>query len=156
MATYESARSGANFPVYKPAGRGETAVAYGTINLTVALLINDLINFCRVPAGCAIIDGYLIGADIDTGTGVFECDVGNTANGVETALATSLLDSGALNGTAVVNYYNIAGFRIPFNQIAAAGPIAFTRETLIQGKVTVAPNAGGTGRLTCVVYYICE
>jgi hypothetical protein len=156
MATYEAARSLLPVPVYKGAGRGEQCVAWGTINLTVALLINDLVNFCRIPAGATVFDGTLIGADIDTGTGVFEFDVGNTANGVEAASATSFLDSGALNGTAIVNYYNVAGFRIPFNQIAAAGPITFSRETLVQGKVTVAPNAGGTGRITVLVFYVCE
>lgn len=154
MATYNAARSTASFPVYKPGGRGELAVAWATINLTVALLINDLVNFFRLPAGCTVLDGFVCGEDIDSGTGVFEFDVGNTANGVEVASSTSLLDSGALNGTAVVNYFNISGFRIPFNQVR--NPVSFTRETLIQGKVQVAPNAGGTGRITCVAYYVCE
>lgn len=156
MATYESGRAGINFPVYKGAGRGELQCAWGIFNATVALVLNDVINFCRIPAGSYVIDGFLYGADIDTGTGVFEFDVGNTANGVEAASSTSLLDSGALNGTAVTNYYNVSGFRIPFNQIVAAGPVFFTRETLIQGKVQVAPNAGGTGRIGVTVFYVTE
>jgi hypothetical protein len=140
----------ANYPVPKPIGGGVTFLCWGTYNATAALTVNDTVAICRIPANSYVFDGVLRADDIDTGTGVMELDVGIAANGVDTADPVAFLDSGALNGTALTNYFPVAGIRIPFTGLVQ--PRLFTVETIVMVKVTAAPNAGGTGRLTVYVH----
>ena len=45
-------------------------------------------------------------------------------------------------------YYPLGGV------LFSTGPQAFTAETTVQGVCNAAANAGGTGNITVVVYYI--
>jgi hypothetical protein len=156
MATAFIADRGAStFPTPKPIGGGVSFVCWGSYNFSSAIVVNDTVAICKIPANTYVIDGLLRGPDIDTGTGVLELDVGFAANGVDTADPVAFIDSGALNGTLVANYLPVAGIRVPFAGILqSAGPKLFTVETTVMLKATAAANAGGTGIVTVVVYCV--
>jgi hypothetical protein len=153
MATLVAARAAASKPVFKPLGSGLMSVAWGSYTLAVNPTAADIVQFCRVPPNSIVLGGWLRGQDIDTGTGVFDFDMGWAANGAEAADPDGFGNFGALNGTAVANYLPEGGFLLPFHGVLGAGPVSFSRETIIQGVVNVQPNAGGTGVLTAVVLY---
>jgi hypothetical protein len=153
MATaFIADRAAATFPVYKPIGAGVMFVNWGTYNAATALVINDTIAICTIPANTYVLDGYLVGQDIETGT-TMELDVGFAANGVDAADPVGFIDSGALAGAATAGLLPVAGLRVPFQGIVqSGGPRLFTANTTVMIKVTVAPTTG-TGRLS--VYCIC-
>lgn len=158
MAALVAARAAPGFPVYKGAGAGETCTAWGTYALTstITAVAPDTIDFCRLPAGARVIGGFFQGQDIDAGTGVFEMDIGYPTNGSDVADPDAFLNSGAINGTALTNYFAVSGFQLPFSGMLATGPILLARETIVQGTVIVAPNSFAAARLTVVVHYLCE
>lgn len=158
MATTTAARAASTFPVRNYTGGGILQVAYGTYALAANPTAADIIQMCRVPAGAAVLGGWLRGQDIDTGSGTLDIDVGWAANGgagtYDAVSATGLVNSGALNGTAVTNYLPEGGFLIPFQgTLASAGVITFTAETIIQITVNTAANAFTAGQLTVVVFF---
>jgi hypothetical protein len=147
MATAFIATQGAaTFSSVKPIGAGVRFAIWGSYNFAVAQVVNDTVAICKIPANTYVIDGFLRGPDIDTGTGVMELDVGWAENGVDTLNAQGFIDSGALNGTLVANALPAAGIRIPFQGVLqSAGPKLFTVDTTVLVTVNVAANAGGTG-----------
>ena len=153
MATFVAQRASANKPVFKPLGSGLLAVAWGSYTLTAALAAADIVQFCRLPPNAIVLGGFLRAQDIDTGTGVFDFDMGWAANGSEAADPDGFGNFGALNGTAVANHLPEGGILLPFHGVLALGPVSFSKETIIQGVCNVAPNAGGTGVMTAVVHY---
>lgn len=155
MATLTAARAVATHPVSGAAAKGILQVAYGTFNITAALSANDIIQFCRLPAGALVIGGYLIGADIDTGTEAFDFDIGWADNGTDGASSAGLLDSGVLTGAVIAQAKPEVGIYVPFNGVMfTTGFPTFTKETIIQGKCIAPANAGGTGILNVVVFYV--
>lgn len=153
MATLTGSRAAADFPVFQPLGNGLLCVAYGSYALTANPTAADILKLCKIPAGSVVLGGWLRGTDIDTGTGVFDMDIGWAANGAEAADSDGLGNFGALNGTAVTNYLPEGGFLLPLHGVLANGPVSFSRETTIQGVFNVAANAGGTGTISVVVFY---
>jgi hypothetical protein len=153
MATaFTAANAAATFSPPKPIGAGVRFVIWGTYNFATAIVVNDTVAICKIPANTYVIDGFLRGPDIDTGTGVLELDVGWSANGVDAANAQGFLDSGVLNGTAVANYLPAAGIRVPFQGILqSGGPKLFTVDTTVLVTATAAANAGGTGLITVML-----
>jgi len=156
MATLSAARSSSTLPVFKASGAGIVCAAYGTYELAAAPSANDIVEFCRVPKGAVILGGALYADDIDTGTETFEFDVGYAANGVESADPDAFLNSGVVTGDAFAtgNLSNVTGVFYPFFGVLKDGPLTLSAETVITGTVTAAANAGGTGTVSVVVYYV--
>jgi hypothetical protein len=154
MATLTSTRAASTFPVAAPIGGGVMCVAYGSYTLAANPTAADIIQFCRVPAGATVIGGYLQGADIDTGTEELNFDLGWAANGAEVADPDGFGNFDVITGDVSV-HMAVAGIYLPFQGVLiTTGPQAFTRETIIQGVVNVDAATGGTGILTCVVFYV--
>src|SRR3990172_5522256 len=81
MTTFTAARAADSFPVFKAHGNGICQVAYGTIEVAVNPVDDDIYEICKVPAGAVILGGYFYCDDLDTGTEVMDLDVGWAANG---------------------------------------------------------------------------
>lgn len=158
MANVTATRAAANFPVGGYAGSGVLNVAYGTYTLTANPTAADLFKACKLPAGATVLGGFVRGQDIDTGTAALDFDIGWPANGGTGVGATADPDGfgnfGTINGTAVTNYLPEGGILLPLHGTLAAGPVAFDAETMIQIVFNTPANAGGTGALTVVVYYV--
>lgn len=156
MATLTGSRAVATFPVpgaMVPAGALQ--VAWGVYTLAANPSQNDVIEFCRVPKGATVIGGFLQGADIDTGTEAFDLDIGWAANGTDVADTDGFGNFGVMDGDAVSQFRPVAGIYYPFvNIIQDSGFKTFAAETKIIGTVNAAANAGGTGLLKVVVFYV--
>lgn len=145
--TYTADQAASTYPVYTGMA-GEMCVAWGTYEIATALVQNDVIKFCKVPANAVILGGWLLADDIDSGTGVFDFDIGYSSD------TDAFGNLGALNGSAVTNVNPEGGIKIPLGGVLLTdGPKLLTSETTIQGICNVAANAGGTGTMSVVVYY---
>jgi len=155
MATLTGSHAVATYPVGSPGPANLLHVAWGTYNLAANPSQNDVIRFCKVPAGATVIGGFLQGADIDTGTEAFDLDIGWEANGTDAADTDGFGNFGVMDGDAVAQFRPVAGIYYPFvNIIQDAGFKKFAAETYISGLVNAAANAGGTGILKVVVFYV--
>lgn len=156
MATLTGPRAQATFPVPSlPSTQGVLGVAWGVYNLAANPSQNDIIEFCKVPAGATVIGGFLQGADIDTGTEAFDIDIGWAANGTDAADTDGFGNFGVLSGDATTERLPVAGIYVPFvNIIQDAGYKTFAAETKIIGTVNAAANATGTGVLKVVVFFV--
>lgn len=156
MATLTGSRAASTAPVPSLSShQGVLQVAWGTYTLAANPSQNDVIEFCRVPAGATVIGGWLQGADIDTGTETFDIDIGWAANGTDTADTDGFGNFGVLTGDAVTELKPVAGIYVPFaNVIQDSGYKTFAAETKIIGTVNAAANAGGTGLLKVVVLFV--
>lgn len=154
MATLTATRAAAGFPVAGHGFGGALKVAYGSYTLAANPTANDIIQFCRVPKGATVVGGWLMGADIDTGTETFDLDIGWQANGDEVADPDGFGNFGVLSGDVITELKPVAGIYNPLQGVLlTAGPKTFNAETVIAGTVIAAANAGGTGVLTVVVLY---
>lgn len=156
MATLTGARAASTAPVPSLSSmQGVLQVAWGVYTLAANPTANDVIEFCKVPAGATVIGGFLQGADIDTGTEAFDIDIGWAANGTDSADTDGFGNFGVLSGDAVAEFRPVAGIYCPFvNIIQDAGYKTFAAETKIIGTVIAAANAGGTGVLKVVVFFV--
>lgn len=156
MATLTGARAASNFPVPSISStQGVLQVAWGIYNLAANPSQNDVIEFCKVPAGATVIGGFLQGADIDTGTEAFDIDIGWAANGTDAADTDGFGNFGVLSGDTTTERLPVAGIYVPFiNVIQDSGYKTFAAETKIIGTVNAAANAGGTGVLKVVVFFV--
>lgn len=157
MATLTAARARSSFPVAGHGFGGAMKVAWGSYTLAANPTAADIIEFCRVPAYATVLGGYLMGADIDTGTEAFDMDIGWAANGTEAADPDGFGNFGVLSGDVITELIPVAGIYRPLQGVLlTAGPQTFSAETVIQGVVNAPANAGGTGVLTLVVFYTLE
>jgi hypothetical protein len=157
MATLTAARARSTFPVAGHGMGGNLKVAWGTYTLAANPTAADIIEFCRVPAYATVLGGYLMGADIDTGTEAFDMDIGWAANGTEAADPDGFGNFGVISGDTITELIPVAGIYRPLQGVLlTAGPQTFSAETVIQGVVNAPANAGGTGVLTVVVFYTLE
>lgn len=156
MATLTGSRAASTAPVPSLSStQGVLQVAWGTYTLAANPSQNDVIEFCKVPAGATVIGGWLQGADIDTGTEAFDIDIGWAANGTDSADTDGFGNFGVLTGDAVTELKPVAGIYVPFaNVIQDSGYKTFAAETKIIGTVNAAANAGGTGLLKVVVLFV--
>jgi hypothetical protein len=148
MTTHTADRAADTFPVYQPQGAGALAAAYGSYDLAANPSANDVIEFCKVPAGAVILGGYLRGEDIDTGTETFDLDIGTAAD------TDAFGNFGVITGDVVTELKPEVSIYLPLNGTLKSGPVTCASETTIQGVVNAAANAGGTGVLWVVVHYI--
>jgi hypothetical protein len=160
MATLKAARALTGVPVRRFAGAGVVQCAWGSYTLAANPTANDIIQFCRIPAGATVIGGEFRGEDIDTGTEALDIDIGWPANGGTGVGATADPDGfgnfGTLDGDAVNFIRPEASIYYPLNGTLKSGPITFDAETIVQGIVNTAANAGGTGVLWVIVYYTID
>lgn len=153
IGTVTAAQAATGKPVHGHGFGGNVKVAWGTYDIAAVTADNDIIQLCRVPAGATVIGGWLIGEDIDTGTASWDADFGWAANGDEAANAAGLGNMGVLAGSAVGS--SEAGVFAPLGGVLRTdGPKTFNAETLLQLEVNAAANAGGTGRITAIVFYV--
>ena len=104
------------------------SVAVGTYELTAALVVDDVIEMVRVPAGCTVTDVTLITDDLDTGTAL-TLDVGYGGNDDYFIAASTVGQAGGLVRASA----------------ATAFPLAFTSEDTIDVHVDTAPGSIGAG-----------
>lgn len=161
--TLTSTRAVDGFPVASYAGAGVLMCAYGQYTIGAAVEDGDIFEMCWVPAGARIVGGMFYGADIDTGTEALDMDLGWAANGgsgtYDAADPDGLGNLGTLTGDAFAagNVSPIAGLMYPLSGVMAAGVLPFfTKKTLIQIEANTASNAGHTGLISLVVYYVVD
>ncbi len=148
MATLTADRAKTEFPVYKPSGAGAVGFAYGVYELAANPADGDVVQMCKVPAGAVIIDGFLRGDDIDTGTEELDIDVGVSGN------ADQLGNFGVVSGDAVASLKPEVQIYMPLNGELKDGPVTVSAETTVQLTVNTNAAAGGTGTLYLGVYYL--
>jgi hypothetical protein len=129
---------------------GDLKVLFGSKTFAVAPSAADIVKMFVIPKGFTPLFGWLVGADIDTGTETLELDVGVTGD------ATKYLDSGVVTGDTIANEKITVGIKIPLQEdLMTVKPTALTADTDCIVTVTAAANAGGTGVITvflCGVY----
>lgn len=158
MTTLTAARAATTFPVSKYSAAGVLQAAYGSYTLAANPTAADIIQFCRLPAGAVVLGGELRGEDIDTGTEALDIDIGWPANGGTGVGATADPDGfgnfGVITGGAVTEWKPEVSIFMPLNGTLKSGPVTFDAETIIQGVVNAAANAGGTGVLWLVIWFV--
>ncbi len=153
--TLTTTRAAATFPVFQGGGAGVVCAAHGSYNIAAAVEDDDIFQMCRVPAGATVIGGMVYADDIDTGTEALDMDIGWAANGSDAADPDGFGNLGTWTGDAITDWKPVAGNMFPFQGVLlTAGPKTFVNETIIQVEANTASNAGHTGMLTVVVYYL--
>lgn len=153
IGTVTATRAAAGFPVAAGGTAGDLKVAWGTYDIGAAVADNDIIKMCKLPRGATVVWGVVYGEDIDTGTEALDFDIGWAANGDEAASVAGFGNNGVVTGDASV-HLPIAGIGVLFSGVLLSdGPKTFNAETTLQVEFNAAANAGGTGRLTMVVFY---
>jgi len=104
---------------------GERRLAYAKITLTAALLLNDVVDFLKLPAGALVTDVIFKSGNVG---GTF--NLGYKANGVDSAAPAAWLSGQAAN--AVARTAVLAGM---FKQ--------FTAETVVSAVAATAGSAAG-------------
>jgi hypothetical protein len=153
IGTVSSVQVDAKRPVAGHGFAGNVKVAWGTYNIGSAVAQNDVIQMCRTPKNAVVLDVSVFGQDIDTGTESIDFDVGYAANGVDAADPDAWGVFVNVTGDGIGN--DTAGVRLFGNGVlATGGPKQLAAETVHQITFNSAANAGGTGRLNMLVYYI--
>ncbi|MCZ6897635.1 MAG: hypothetical protein O7D95_02850 [Betaproteobacteria bacterium] len=134
-------------PIPGPGASGDLKVLFGSHTFAVAASDADVVRMFRIPQGFTPMFGWLVGADIDTGTEELELDVGVTGD------TTKFLNSGVITGDTIANEKITVGIKIPLQEdLMTVKPTEITSETDCIVTVTAAAQAGGTGVITV---YLC-
>jgi hypothetical protein len=161
--TLTATRGATGFPIAGPSLAGVLQCAYGSYTIGAAVEDGDIFEMCWVPAGAVVVGGMFYGADLDTGTETLDMDLGWAANGgsgtYDAADPDGLGNLGVLTGDAFAlgNVSPVAGLMYPLSGILATGVLPFfTKKTKLQVEANVAGNAGHTGTISLVVYYVVD
>lgn len=156
MATFTAARAAASFPVYKPLGSSNLAVAYGTIEVAANPVAADVYEMCRIPKGAIVVGGRVYSDDLDTNaTETLDLDVGWAANGVDAADPDGFGNLGVMGADTVAGIKPEAGYNFPFGGVLASdGPKTFSAETIITVNCVATAATFAAGTLTVVVEYV--
>lgn len=152
--TLTSTRASRTFPVYRGSGGGAVNFAYGTYEIGAAVEAGDIFEMCIVPKGAYVIDGFVRGDDIDTGTETLDMDIGWAANGTDSADTDGFGNLGVWTGDAVTDLRPEVQIYYPFNGVLKDGPKLFSADTVIQLYANAASAGGHTGTVFVGVYYI--
>lgn len=133
MATAYRANA-ADRPAISSSEAGEHIAQTGVYDLTAALVVNDTIDMCKLPAGMVVDDLIVSTDDLDTGgspavvldIGLYD-DVGATSSQTAFITGTTIGQAGG-----VARLTNAAGRKI--------APVDYDR--YIRVKVTTAPATG--------------
>lgn len=119
------------------AGIGLTSV-HGTYELAAALVLNDVIQMVKVPAGARIVNVILGSDDLDTGSPAIVLAVGDGSTADRFITASTVAQGG---GVTTINQVDGIGY-------------TYTLADTIDIKVTTAPATGTTsGTLNLTVVY---
>jgi len=158
--TLTATRAASTFPVAAGGPAGVLHCAYGVYEKDAnAFEDGDIFEMCRIPANCTVVGGFFMADDLDTGTETLDIDIGWAANGVESADPDGFGNLGVLTGDAFAagNLSAVAGLMYPLQgTLLTDGPQSFSAETVIQLEANAASNAGHTGTMSVVVYYIMQ
>lgn len=161
--TLTSTRGGTKFPAAFIPGDGLLHCAWGQYTIGAAVEDGDIFEMCVVPAGARVVGGMFYGADIDTGTETLDMDLGWAANGgsgtYDAADPDGLGNLGVLTGDAFAagNVSPVVGLMYPLSGVMAAGVLPFfTKRTTIQVEANAASNAGHTGLISLVIFYVVD
>jgi hypothetical protein len=150
--TFTGSRAAATMPVYQGPGGGAVCAAYGSFTLTETPEVGDVYQLCRLPKGAVPVGGYFAATDIDTGTESLDIDLGIEANGVDLADPDYFTNSGVLTGDAITDFALTQAANVRL--ITRTAFAALGAETVVSATVVAAANAGGTGTVSCVIYYV--
>jgi len=119
-----------------------------------AVEVGDTWRLCKLPKGAIPLGGYFACDDIDTGTETLDIDLGIEANGVDSADPDFFVNAGVLSGDAITDFAltNVANYR----QIAFKTFTELGAETQVTATANAVANAGGTGTVSCVIYYAID
>lgn len=125
MASTNSQQYGAGVPRPGAGPAGDLKVYYGTRAVAANPAANDTLNMFTMAKGFVPLFGWVFGGDIDTNAAeTIEVDVGIPG------AATKYLDSGALNGDAVLNLKTTVGIWMPLmGDLILVKPTALTADT---------------------------
>lgn len=156
MATLTGSRAAANFPVGgSTVNQTSLCVAWGEYTFGVNPTAADIVEICRLPKGATVIGGFIQGADLDTGTEALDIDCGWADNGTDVADTDGFGNFGVMDGDTISQFKPVAGIYYPFlNIIQDNGHKTFAAETKVILTVNAGANAGGTGLIKVVVFYV--
>ena len=113
---------------------------------------NTTIAAAHTAGALALIDACQHVPHLPTDVQAWDADFGWAANGDEIADPDGFGNFGVLTGDAFGS--SEVGVFAPLGGVLrSAGPKTFNAETLLQLEVNTAANAGGTGRVTAIVFY---
>lgn len=161
MTTFTGNRAIQGVPVAGVGDGGSLKVAWGTIDVAVNPVADDIYEMCRIPAGATIVGGFFRGDDLDTNaTETLDMDLGWAANGgsgtYDALDADGLGNLGVLTGDAFAlgNVSNVVGLNYPLNGVLSAGELpTFTKETVIQLTTIATAATFAAGSLSVVIFY---
>lgn len=167
MATaFSTRRAATSFPVFQGSGGGALQVAYGsvTFDTDVTLAADLTVTMCKIPDGATVVGGYVMGPDIDTGTEALDFDIGWVSASAPTCHAGTTLNAtdtdgfgnlGVMSGDVITELKPVAGIYAPFQgELFNEGPLTFSAGANITVIFNADANAGGTGTLSIVVFYV--
>lgn len=130
-------------------GGGVVNFQYGGYTFSAEPAAADVLNLCYVPA-CKVVDGFMRGEDIDTGTETLGIDIGWAAD------TDGFGNLGVVTGDAVTEVKPEVQIWMPLNGTLKLGPVAFTAPTQLLMTFVDDPQAGGTGFIWAGFYYTCN
>lgn len=136
MATVYSSNAAGVRPALTRADAGCVGINHGVFSLTAALIVNDTIRICKLPAGEVPVDFILGSDDLDSGgspaivlkVGI-EDTVGDTSDDDALILGSTVAQAGG-----IARMDAVAGRRL--------APVQYDRYITI--KVSTAPATGAT------------
>jgi len=126
----------ADRPATSSSEAGEHIAQTGVFDLTAALVVNDTIDMCKLPAGMVIDDLIISTDDLDTGgTPAIVLDVGLYDDVGSTSSQTAFITGSTIGqASGVARLANSAGRKLA----------AVDYDRYIRVKVTTAPATGAT------------
>lgn len=144
MATYETAISGRNGPMFGPGPARQLIVATAIVAMTTAMIdnANDDVGLFYMPKGAVIVSGGISGTDMDTdGSPALTFDIGDASD------EDRFFAAAAVGQAATYS-----------NALAPAGHLhKYTDPTQVRAYTKVAATAGAAGTLkVSLVYFVDE
>jgi hypothetical protein len=137
-STFKSAKAASG--IQPRAGLGVQSVT-GEYEIAAALVINDVIEMVKIPAGACILEVILVSDDLDTAGPSIILDVGDGS------VSDRFIDGSTVGGTAGVDR---------LNEVDGLGYV-YAAEDTIDIKVQVAPTTGAaSGTLRLMVLYTMD
>ena len=151
MAKYTANMAGEKAPAKSPHSAGEVYVSDGYIDLTTAIVLNDLIELCKLPPNCIPLDFVLESEDLDTGaTLTLTAGILNAAGDDLAANHNFFVDADVGQAGGIKAKEWIAASFDNLRQVISASLVK-----IVALKVTTAPTGGGVGAVRGRLTYRC-